>query len=115
MRFNTLHRAEPYLDSAPVDYPRAILYQLGSDGSTVRIVSVERDGSEIVRFEGERYRQGGGGWSDRRMAADAAGFAVAYVERPEEFERGPDDVEQSPDNRAWFYRHGDALASDDSE
>lgn len=112
MRFNTLYSEEPYLDSAPVDYPRAILYQIGTDGRTVRIVSRERDGSEIVRFEGGPYRQGAGGWSDQRFAADIAGFAVAYVERPEEFERGPDDTEQSPENRAWFYRHRDSLASD---
>lgn len=110
MRFDTIYTVTPYLDSAPADYPRAVHYQIGHDDRTVRIVSVESDGSEVIRFEAGPYRPSGRSAADyRRMADDIAGFAVAYVQRSEEFERGPEDTEQAPENRAWFYRHSDAI------
>lgn len=50
-----------------------------------------------------------------RWCADVVGFATAYVERPEEFDRSsassdvPPHVEQAEHNRLWWRTHEDAL------
>lgn len=44
----------------------------------------------------------------RTWVSDVVGFAVAYVERPEEFDRAADDKEQL--EAAWWRTHGDMLA-----
>jgi hypothetical protein len=73
------------------------------------------------RFVGERYKPAPAS-SDPdnahhllRWCADVVGFAVAYVERPEEFDRSfvesnGDHVEQAEHNRLWWQEHGDELS-----
>ena len=46
----------------------------------------------------------------KAWASDAVGFAMAYVERPEEFDRTPQDVEQA--TREWWLLNGEALSLD---
>ena len=46
----------------------------------------------------------------RSWAEDVAGFASAYVERPEEFSRSSTEAEQV--NAAWWRKHGDVLSAD---
>lgn len=46
----------------------------------------------------------------RAWASDAVGFAMAYVERPEEFDRTPQDVEQA--TREWWLLNGESLSLD---
>lgn len=99
--------AQPYIPNAGPDYPASVRFE-HSDGR-VKVVSVESDGSEVVRFDAGPYRMGAAAsWADARMASDVVGFAVAYVERPEEFDRDESDTEQV--HAAWWRRHGDALA-----
>lgn len=112
LRYHTFLTVTPYLDTAPAGYPRAVIFRVAMIQAQpwLSVVSVEADGSEVERFEGGPYRPGGGEWDDRRAAEDVTGFAVAYVERPEEFDRPPSAREQHPTNAAWWRAHGEALS-----
>lgn len=44
------------------------------------------------------------------QVADIVGFAAAYAERPDEFDRSPSDYEQV--ESAWWERHGDAMQAE---
>ena len=83
------------------------------DGDRVSVVSHGLGGSEVERFRSRGYRPGACVSTVERMADDVIAFAVAYVERPEEFDRSADDgdIEQEPANRAWWLAHGGALAA----
>ena len=77
----------------------------GTELATVFIT----DSDGVCRFIGKRYRPSPLGRTDREMCADVIGFALAYVERPDEFGREPDDSEQL--HAAWWRQHGDAITS----
>jgi len=104
--WHTFYTVSPYLNTAGAPYPRAVHFLMHDDGSSVRVVSEEYDGSTVVRFQGERYRPASS--EPCAMADDLVGYAVAYVERPEEFARSPDDTEQV--HAAWWEEHGDTLS-----
>lgn len=82
------------------------------DDDRVSVVSRELDGSEVVRFRSRGYRPGLFTTTDEQQAEDVIAFALAYVERPDEFDRSTEDgdIEQEPGNRAWWQAHGDSLA-----
>lgn len=48
------------------------------------------------------------GLTDEEEAQHLLGFAVAYAERPVEFDREPDAAEQK--HAAWWTAHGDAMS-----
>lgn len=104
--WDTFYTVRPYLDTAPSDYPREILFL--ANGDHVRVVSRESDGSDVVRFQAGPYRPGIHS-TEQSMADDVAGFALAYVERPDEFDRTPNDTEQV--HGAWWRTHGDTITS----
>lgn len=109
--WDVFYTARPYLDTAPDGYPREVYFLMRGD--RVRVVSRESDGSDVVRFEAGPYRPSPTGRDDRGMADDVQAFAVAYVERPEEFGREPTDVGQV--HAAWWRAHGDAIACEVGE
>lgn len=113
MRFYTIHTSTPYRDTAPAGYPREVLCQIGADDRTVRVLSIEADGSEVTRFEDGPYRPSPMGRDDRGMANDILSFAQAYAERGEEFDRDPADLDQV--HAEWWATHGDALTLDTSD
>ena len=68
------------------------------------------DDTGVIRFTFRRYWPGHHTSRDiRAMCEDVASFALAYVERPDEFGREPDDTEQL--HAAWWRQHGDAIMS----
>lgn len=81
------------------------------DGDRVSVVSHGLGGSEVERFRSRGYRPGLSARDIRSQAADVVAFAIAYVERLEEFDRSADDgdIEQEPANRQWWIDHGDNL------
>lgn len=99
----------PYLPGFHFDHVTVTI-----DDDRVSVVSTELDGSEVVRFRGCRYHPGLSATTIERMAGDVISFAVAYVERPGEFDRSEDDgdIEQEPGNRQWWIDRGDDLTID---
>jgi len=53
------------------------------------------------------YRPGLGANTEVRQAEDLLGFVLAYVERPEEFNRSRRDPEQR--NRHWWNQYGETM------
>ena len=98
----------PYLPGFAFDHVTVTI-----DDDRVSVVSMELDGSEVVRFRSRGYRPGLFVSTVERMADDVISFALAYVEGPDTFDRSADDgdVEQEPANRRWWKLHGDALAA----
>ena len=86
-----------------------ILFNLYPVGNGTYNGSVSDDSGE-VRFTFNDYRPSVYTRDDTRaMCGDLASFALAYVERPDEFGREPDDTEQI--HAAWWRQHGDAITS----
>lgn len=105
----------PYLPGYHFDYVTVTI-----DDDRVSVVSRELDGSEVVRFRSRGYRPGLFTTSIEQQADDVIAFALAYVERPDEFDRSAEDgdIEQELANRQWWQAHGDSLTcclSDDNE
>jgi len=66
-------------------------------------------GRRTLVFQGGPYRPGlHASRSRRAQADDIIGFASAYAERGDEFDRDPSEPEQQ--HRAWWARHGDAVS-----
>lgn len=98
------HTIKPYL---PGHGPEVTFtFRDGSHGGYDGDVS---DDTGAVRFTFRCYRVGLGRNYHRSMCEDVASFALAYVERPDEFGREPDDTEQI--HAAWWRQHGDAIMS----
>ncbi len=97
----------PYIEGHPT-------FEIDTD-TTARVVMVNPDGERVTLFECGPFRWGAT-YTERDAARAVVDFAQAYVERPEEFDRSADDIEQA--HRAEWLRHGDAIAcalSDDDE
>lgn len=78
---------------------------------TVRVVTyLSDDQNGVTRFEAGPYRPGMGVRSAAGEAHDVCQFAMAYVERPEDFDRLPYDTEQGAECSAWWRNYGNALA-----
>jgi hypothetical protein len=73
------------------------------------VTAVWPDGSRSPMFAGDRFRPSAGR-TDLGCADDVVGFAVAYVESPEDFDRSPDDVEQTA--RELWEAHGESIAAE---
>lgn len=99
----------PYLPGFAFDHVTVTI-----DGDRVSVVSTELDGSKVVRFRSRGYRPGACVSTVEQMTGDVISFAIAYVDRPEEFDRSADDgdIEQEPANRQWWTEHGGALMMD---
>ncbi len=63
-----------------------------------------------VVFRWDRYRAGIGARTDAERANDILSFCLAYVERPSEFDREPDDTEQ--EHAAFWRAYGEAFQCD---
>lgn len=72
------------------------------------VVSVATDGTRTTVFQGSDYYPASG-LAEWQRADDVVSFALAYVERPEEFDRAADDLEQI--HREWWIKNGDALSA----
>jgi hypothetical protein len=71
----------------------------------VRVVNAEGD----VVFQEGPYRPAGG-LNEAGQAEDIVAFALAYVERPDDFGRASDEYEQV--HAGWWRRHGEAISMD---
>jgi len=58
------------------------------------IIHGRKSGDRVCIFDSDGYRPGLSATAARRWASDVVGFAVAYVERPAEFDRAAEDAEQ---------------------
>lgn len=98
---------DPYLPGFHFDHVTVTI-----DDDRVSVVSIELDGSEVVRFQSRGYRPGLFATTVERQADDVISFACAYVEGPNTFDRSAEDgdIEQEPINRRWWIDHGAALA-----
>ncbi len=108
-----MFKVEPYLPG------RGPVVEFRPEDDTWRngvVVSIDTDGAVTERLRWAGYRPGLSARTEREMADDIVGFAMAYVERPEEFDRSPDDTEQV--HAAWWLGHGDdvsCITGDDAD
>lgn len=100
------HTIKPYLPGFNFD---RVVVKITDDG-WVFVYCCELDESTTLRFYSSHYKPAAG-QSEEGQVADVIGFAMAYVERPEEFDRAG-RLEQWPENREWWLRHGEALLCD---
>jgi len=97
------HTLTPYLPGHNFD---RVVVKITDDG-WVFVYCCELDESTTLRFCSPHYKPAPGR-SEEGQVADVIGFAMAYIERPEEFDRAG-RLEQWPENREWWLRHGEAL------
>jgi hypothetical protein len=101
-----MFKVEPYLPG------RGPIVEFRPDDDTWRngvVVSTDPYTKNTTeRFTWTGYRPGLSARTERDYANDIVGFAMAYVDRPEEFDRSPDDTEQLCD--VWWMEHGDVIA-----
>tara|TARA_R110000824_G_scaffold66299_2_gene172137 strand:+ start:160 stop:516 length:357 start_codon:yes stop_codon:yes gene_type:complete len=66
-----------------------------------------KGGLIVFEWDPNDYRPGLGSTSDLAEAADVIGFATAYAERGEEFNRAPSEAEQR--YRSWWAKYGETF------
>ena len=64
----------------------------------------------VFMWDTRHYRPGIGVHTEIQEVEDVLGFATAYVERPEEFDRGRWEFEQT--HKKWWRQHGEAMEAE---